>query len=93
MARQQWKPGSPSDFDDLVESPRWHQPSAVFAAVAWGAVITSVGLVVAVVLDRNVPAEAWSAPAALATFAGLIWASPKRDHEKHSETQSRPRAK
>ena len=29
----QWKPESPSEFDDLVESPRWYQLNVVFAGV------------------------------------------------------------
>jgi hypothetical protein len=81
MPNTEWNPQTSTEFEDLIESPRWYQPPFVLAAVSLGAVASAVGLVVAVLLGRDVSNAAWSAPAALAALAGTLWGLPKRKHE------------
>lgn len=92
---REWRPGQSSDFDDLVECPRWHQPPILFAAACWGAVLASCGLVLALVLGRQVHPSAFAIPGALGALAAFV-RSPKEGpfREKASEGSAiEPRAR
>jgi hypothetical protein len=69
---RQWSPAPSSDFDDLVESPRWHDQSTLFAAACWGCVLASLGLVAVMAFGREVPGPAFAVPGALVALATLI---------------------
>src|SRR4051812_16587910 len=88
-AVEQWDPRRAIDFEDLGEAPRWHQPPVVFAAACWGAVITAAGLVLAVILGRQIPLEAWAIPAGLGALAAYI-RSPREGNQVGAQTREGP---
>jgi hypothetical protein len=68
---RQWTPGQ-SEFDDIQESPKWRDPSFFVALCIWGAVVIGIGLTVATLLGRDVPASAWAVAPALITIATVL---------------------
>ena len=69
---RQWTPVPPSDFDDLRESLRCYDLPVLLAVCVWGAALTGAGLVVTILLGRDVPTGAWAVPGALAALGGVI---------------------
>src|SRR5262249_32287602 len=69
---RKWTPGPPSDFDDLIEAPRWQRPTALVAVVVYGAVLSSIGLITAIDVGRTVPNTAFAIPGVLAALAAAL---------------------
>jgi uncharacterized membrane protein YphA (DoxX/SURF4 family) len=81
---RQWSPSSLSDFDDLVESPRWYKSGVLFGAAVWGSVLTTVGLAAAILIGRVVPGSAFALPGVMLAVATLVRAPWEGIREKAS---------
>jgi hypothetical protein len=72
-----WTPRSSTEFEDLTEVTKWHHPGVVFGAACWGSVVAGCGLVLAIVLGRDVPTAAFAIPGSIAALALLIRGASK----------------